>query len=1013
MSARYFEVFSPGYGKVAPRAALDSDAPRLDLNGDWAFRFSATGLDEPDGFELPGFDDTGWDRLPVPSHWQLHGYGNPVYVNIAYPIPVDPPFVPDENQTGDYRRVFDLPPSWAGTPAVVRFEGVDSCARVFLNGVELGVTFGSRLPTEFGASAALRPGRNVLAVRVHQYSSGTYLEDQDTWRMSGIFRDVTLLARPAGGIRDVFVHADYDAATGGGRLRIDVEADAPVEITIPRLGVTDVPVDRVFAFDAVRPWSAEAPFLYDAVLATGSERVRVRLGFRTVAINESGVLTVNGRRVVLRGVNRHEFDPERGRAVTVETMRRDVEMMKQHNINAVRTSHYPPHPEFLDLCDELGLWVMLECDLETHGFEYSGPGYWSDNPSGDPRWHSAYLDRVERTVERDKNHPSVISWSLGNEAGDGKNLEAMAAWVRERDSSRPIHYEGDRMARYVDIHAVMYRTPADVGRIGRGLLRPGENHYPATDGEGDPKDEPRNRMPFLLTEFAHAMGNGPGGLSEYMALCERYPRVQGGFVWEWIDQGLRTTDAEGRELFAYGGDFGEDLHDGNFICDGLVFPDRTPSPGLLEYQKVNEPVRIEAGDGANGIRVHNRYDFLDLSHLRFTWSLFRDGIPIADGVLPTPRLGPGERTELPIPSTALPIDGDGERWLTVEAESAEPTAWAPHGHVVAWGQIPLPSTSDARPVMLGSAPVPAEPVDAHIVLGSARFDRRTGTLLSLDGQYLHGPQLALWRAPTDNDLSWTQGDARYWEARGLHRLRHRTVSVSPDRDGLTVVVRSAAAAVACGFLTTYRWDTDGDRLRLRVHTEPVGHWPERGDNFAEAMVDTDLPPERYEELVRRDKAPSLARIGLRWTVPEEWSRVQWLGAGPGEAYPDSRQAVRIGRFQTTIEQMQTPYVRPQENGNRLDVRWAEVADPEGSGVRIEGDPVFNLAARRWSDQHLAAARHQTDLTAEPRIYLYTDHAVQGIGSGAVGPGVLPEYRLEVRPAEFTFVLTALPAPRPR
>ncbi|WP_309113142.1 glycoside hydrolase family 2 TIM barrel-domain containing protein [Saccharothrix sp.] len=1003
MPARYFEVFSPGYGKAAPRAVPASDAPRLDLNGDWAFRFSATLLDEPDGFERPDFDDTGWDRLPVPSHWQLHGYGEPAYVNIAYPIPVDPPFVPDENQTGDYRRVFDVPQSWAGTPAVVRFEGVDSCARVFLNGVELGVTFGSRLPTEFDVSSALRPGRNVLAVRVHQYSSGTYLEDQDTWRMSGIFRDVTLLARPAGGIRDVFVHADYDAATGGGRLRVDVDSDAPAAITIPRLGLTDAPVDREFAFDAVRPWSAEDPFLYDAVLATASERVRLRLGFRTVAIDGCGVLTVNGRRVVLRGVNRHEFDPDRGRAVTVETMRRDVELMKQHNINAVRTSHYPPHPAFLDLCDELGLWVMLECDLETHGFEYSGPAYWSDNPSDDPRWRAAYLDRVERTVERDKNHPSVISWSLGNEAGDGENLAAMAAWVRERDPSRPIHYEGDRMARYVDIHAVMYRTQANVARIGRGELRPGENFYPATDGEGDPADEPRNRMPFLLTEFAHAMGNGPGGLAEYMALCERYPRVQGGFVWEWMDQGLRTTDAGGREFFGYGGDFGEDLHDGNFICDGLVFPDRTPSPGLLEYRKVNEPVRIEAGDGT--IVVHNRYDFLDLSHLRFTWSLTRDGTPVAEGVLPTPRLGPGERTELPVPSTAVP--GDGEQWLTVEA-AAEPTAWAPEGHVVAWGQIPLPST---LPVPPSSAFLPAEPVDAHIVLGPARFDRRTGTLISLAGQPLHGPRLALWRAPTDNDLAWSQGDARYWEARGLHRLRHRTVSVSPDRDGLTVVVRSAAAAVTCGYLTTYRWGTDGNRLRLHVRTEPVGHWPEREDRFAEAMVDPDLPPEQYAELVRRDKAPSLARIGLRWTVPEQWSHVQWLGAGPGEAYPDSRQAVRIGRYRATVEQMQTPYVRPQENGNRMDVRWAEVSDPEGSGVRIEGDPVFNLAARRWSDQHLAAARHQTDLTAEPRIHLHTDHAVQGIGSGAVGPGVLPEHRLEVRPAEFTFILTALPGPR--
>lgn len=1007
MPARYFEDFGPGHGKVAPRAALDSDAPRLDLNGDWAFRFSETGLDEPDGFEQPGFDDADWDRLPVPSHWQLHGHGKPVYLNIAYPIPVDPPFVPDENQTGDYRRAFDLPESWADTSAVLRFEGVDSCAKVFLNGAELGVTFGSRLPVEFDASAALRPGRNVLAVRVHQYSSGTYLEDQDTWRMSGIFRDVTLLARPAGGIQDVFVHADYDATTGGGRLRMAVAAAAPVTVTIPELGVTDVPVDTGFdrVFDLVRPWNAEAPFRYEAVLATHSEQVRVRLGFRTVAITESGVLTVNGRRVVLRGVNRHEFDPDRGRAVTVENMRRDVEMMKRHNINAVRTSHYPPHPRFLDLCDELGLWVMLECDLETHGFEYSGPEYWSGNPSDDPRWRAAYLDRVERTVERDKNHPSVISWSLGNEAGDGRNLEAMAAWVRERDPSRPIHYEGDRLARYVDIHGEMYRTPAVVRRIGAGLLLPGEKFYPAAPGGGDPRDDPRNGMPFVLTEFAHAMGNGPGGLAEYTALYDEYPRVQGGFVWEWQDQGLRTTDEQGRVFFAYGGDFGEDLHDGNFICDGLVFPDGTASPGLLEYQKTIEPVGIEAAAGV--IRVHNRYDFLDLSHLRFTWLLTQDGIVIAAGVLETPHLGPGERTGIPLPAVAAP-DDDGERWLTVQAETTVPTAWAPEGHVVAWGQLPLPANGSAVPAVLGGTPVAPVTVDGQILLGPARFDRHTGTLLSLDGQRLHGPRLDLWRAPTDNDLSGAQGDSAYWAARGLHRLRHRTASVSPDADGLTVVVRSAAAATSCGFRTTYRWDTDGHRLRVRVHTEPVGHWPERDDVFAEPMADSVLP--EHEELARRDKAPSLGRIGLCWTLPGDRSQVQWFGAGPGEAYPDSRQAARIGRFHATVDQLQTPYVRPQDNGNRADVRWAELTGEDGAGVRIEGDPVFNLAARRWSDQHLAAAGHQKDLIAEPVVHLHTDHAVQGIGTAAVGPGVLPQHRLEVRSADFAFVLSAVPAP---
>jgi beta-galactosidase len=1008
---RYFEEFSPGYGAAAARAVFATDAARLDLSGQWAFRFSPTLVAEPDGFELPDFDDAHWDRLAVPSHWQLRGYGKPAYLNISYPIPVDPPYVPEENQTGDYRREFDLPAGWLETPAVVRFEGVDSCARVWLNGVELGVTRGSRLPAEFDAGRALRAGRNVLAVRVHQYSSGTYLEDQDTWRMSGIFREVSLLARPSGGIRDVFVHADYDAATGGGRLRIEVDAQAPVRVSVPELGVVERPAVGTFEFEHVRPWSAEDPYLYDAVIETGAEQARLRIGFRTVVITEEGVLTVNGQRVVLRGVNRHEFDPDRGRALSREVMRRDVELMKQHNVNAVRTSHYPPHPYFLELCDELGLWVVLECDLETHGFEHSGPERWAGNPSDDPRWRAAYLDRIERTVERDKNHASVILWSLGNEAGDGRNLEAMAEWIRERDPSRPIHYEGDRLCRYTDVYAEMYRTPADVARIGRGGLLPGELFYPRAEGEGDPAQEPRNRMPFLLTEFAHAMGNGPGGLAEYVELWHRYPRLQGGFIWEWMDQGLRTGDDRGRAFFGYGGDFGEDLHDGTFICDGLVFPDRTPSPGLVEYQKVIEPVRICAGDRAGTVRVENRYDFSDLTHLRFAWSVADDGLEVAAGTVEVPWLEPGASAEMPIPHPDALRPGSGERWLTVRAELAEKTAWAPEGHVVAWGQIELPSDKAPSRVALAGAPCEVRIADdGQLVLGPARFDPRSGTLLSLGGLPIEGPRLNLWRAPTDNDRSWA-GDADYWHARGLHRLRHRLVSLDQGTDELTVVVRSAAAATTCAYLTTYRWRADEQGVLLQVRAEPAGYWPERTNHFPEPMLDAELPEEQYAELARRNKAPSPARIGLHWQLPADRTRVDWFGAGPGEAYPDSRQAARIGRFGTTIDGLQTPYVRPQDNGNRAEVRWAELTDEAGRGVRIAGTPVFNLAARRWTDQQLAEARHQTDLIAEPILHLYTDHAVQGLGSAAVGPGVLPQYRLELAPVEFEFRLAPVSARR--
>src|SRR3954451_18022149 len=621
---------APGSGTRRARAFVYSDAPALSLDGDWAFRLSPV-ADAPADFADPGFDDTGWDRLPVPSHWQLHGHGAPAYTNVVFPFPVEPPHVPDENPTGDYRRTFTVPADWAGTAAVLRFEGADSCLRAWLNGEELGWSTGSRLPAEFDVGPLLRPGEeNVLAVRVHQWSAASYLEDQDMWWMSGLFRGVTLLARPSGALDDVFVHAAYDHVSGRGTLR--VETDVPARVSVPELGI-DVAAGETAAVPDVEPWSAELPRLYDAEVTSEGERVRLRIGFRTVVV-EDGLLKVNGRRVLLRGVNRHEFDPDRGRAVTDEVMRQDVLLMKAHNVNAVRTSHYPSHPRFLDLCDELGLYVIDECDLETHGFFVLD---WRGHPSDDPRWEPALVDRMRRTVERDKNHASIVMWSLGNESGSGRNLRAMAAWARERDPSRPLHSEHDWSCRDVDVYSRMYATHAEVDAIGRG--------------EEEPLDDPvldarRRRMPFLLCEYAHAMGNGPGGLADYQALFDRHPRCQGGFVWEWIDHGLR--DAE-RGFFAYGGDFGEPLHDGNFVADGLLFPDRTPSPGLVELKKVFEPVRID-GDAAGGaIRLANLHEVRDLSHLDFTWVLEEEGVPVAEGSLDVGAVAAGDATEVPLP----------------------------------------------------------------------------------------------------------------------------------------------------------------------------------------------------------------------------------------------------------------------------------------------------------------------------------------------------------------------------
>ncbi|KUN21943.1 beta-galactosidase [Streptomyces antibioticus] len=946
----YIEDVSPGSGALPPRAwYASSDAKSLSLNGSWRLRVSPTADAEDDAFAAEGYDAGDWAEVTVPGHWVLQGdgaFGKPIYTNHLYPFPVDPPHVPTENPTGDHLRVFDLPDDWPALDeggAVLRFDGVESCARVWLNGTDLGEFKGSRLAHEFAVGQLLKPSGNVLAVRVHQWSAGSYLEDQDQWWLPGIFRDVTLLHRPAGGVLDFFVHADYDHVTGEGTLRVDSDVDG--RVLVPALDIDVATGEPVTV--PVEPWSAEAPRLYDGELVTEGERVPLRIGFRTVVLAD-GLIKVNGRPVLFKGVNRHEWHPRTGRALDLATMREDVLLMKRHNLNAVRTSHYPPHPAFLDLCDEYGLWVIDECDLETHGFTEQD---WRDNPVDDDRWTPALLDRAARMVERDKNHPSIVFWSLGNEAGTGRGLTAMAEWIHGRDTSRLVHYEGDWNCRDTDVYSRMYASHAEVEAIGKEL-----------DG-GTLK---RRRLPFIQCEYGHAMGNGPGGIADYQELFEKYDRIQGGFIWEWIDHGIEHAELG----YAYGGDFGEELHDGNFVCDGLIFPDRTPSPGLAEYKKVIEPVRIE-GDGTDGtVRVTNRYDFADLSALAFAWSYQVDGETVESGSLSVPALKPGESVDVKLPEPPA-HQGSAETGWTVRATLAADTAWGERGHEVAWGQFPgavraLPSVAATDgPVRDGRT----------ITLGPAAFDARTGALRSIGGVSVEGLRLDVWRAPTDNDegTDWVSGVqyAELWRTLGLHRMRHRLDAVELTDDALSVRTRVAPAAREVGLATVYRWTSDGSRLRLTVSVAPEGEW----------------------------KVP-LPRLGIRLGLASA-DAVTWFGGGPGEAYPDTRAASRIGLWKSTVDGLQTPYLRPQENGARGDVRWAELG-----GLRIEGDPEFAFSARRWTNEQLEAASHLTDLKAGDTVWVNLDHGQNGVGSQSCGPGPLPQHLLTAAPAEFSFVFSA-------
>ncbi|PYI37812.1 beta-galactosidase [Arthrobacter psychrolactophilus] len=1010
MSSSYITDQGPGSGlRVPARSWLNSDAPSLSLNGDWRFRLLPTAPGTPgagsvlptgetvEGVASESFDDSSWDTLAVPSHWVLAEdgkYGRPIYTNVQYPFPIDPPFVPDANPTGDYRRTFDVPDSWfeSTTAALtLRFDGVESRYKVWVNGVEIGVGSGSRLAQEFDVSEALRPGKNLLVVRVHQWSAASYLEDQDQWWLPGIFRDVKLQARPVGGLTDVWLRTDW---SGSGTITPEITADPaafPVTLRVPELGlevIWDSPADVApVSIDAVEPWSAEVPRLYDASVSSAAESISLRLGFRTVKIVGDQFL-VNGRKVIFHGVNRHETNADRGRVFDEASAREDLALMKRFNVNAIRTSHYPPHPRFLDLADELGFWVILECDLETHGFHALK---WVGNPSDDPAWRDALVDRMERTVERDKNHASIVMWSLGNESGTGANLAAMAAWTHARDLSRPVHYEGDYTGAYTDVYSRMYSSIPETDSIGRN-----DSHALLLGCNAIESARQRTR-PFILCEYVHAMGNGPGAIDQYEDLVDKYPRLHGGFVWEWRDHGIRTRTADGTEFFAYGGDFDEVIHDGNFVMDGMILSDSTPTPGLFEYKQIVSPIRLALtlnAEGNAGLTVANLRHTSDASDVVLRWRVEHNGTRVDAGELTTDGAnGPlqaGDSLTLTLPT--IVAAAEGETWLSVEAVLREATAWAPAGHPLSETQLDL---SPAQPPL--RVPRPASPIAgaAPVELGPATFD--AGSLVTLAGLPVAGPRLELWRAPTDNDKG--QGFGAYgpedpwinsgrgvpapssavvWQQAGLDRLTRRVEDVAALPQGLRVRSRYAAANSGHDVAVEENWQLSGDELWLRIDIAPSAGW----------------------DLV-------FPRIGVRLDLPSEVDGASWFGAGPRESYPDSLHSAVVGTHGGSLEELNVNYARPQETGHHSDVRWVELSRDGAPWLRIEADPDalgrrpgFSLAKN--TAQEVALAPHPHELPESQHSYLYLDAAQHGLGSRACGPDVWPDFAL--RPEARTLVL---------
>lgn len=975
------------------------------LNGVWKFNYADNPYEAPANFYEKDYDVRDWDDVEVPHHWQLQGYDKPHYTNVNYPFPVDPPHVPTENPTGSYQREFYVPTDWTEEQVYIRFEGVDNCFHLWINGEEVGFSKGSRIPAEFNISKYLQSGKNTLAVRVYKWSDSTYIEDQDMWWLSGIFRDVYLISRPNIHVRDTFIHTDLDEKYENATLKIDVELEDILGKSGDKLKIAyrllDAQKNEVsnatgsvdlngrehitIEIPMINPekWTAENPYLYHLLILLMDEDEKIieaiphKVGFRSVELKD-GVILINGVAIKFKGVNRHDTHPDFGRAVPLEHMAKDIKLMKQGNINAVRSAHYPNEPRFYDLCDEYGLYVVNEADVETHGFETIGN---VDQLSDDPAWEDAYVDRMERMVERDKNHPSIVMWSLGNESGSGVNHEAMANWAREKDPSRLIHHEGENRKHFragelekepiiSDINATMYGSIELLEKLGemKSLTKP-----------------------HILSEYAHAMGNGPGSLKEYWETFYKYRRLQGGFVWEWADHGIRQHTADGKEHFAYGGDFGDKPNDYNFVIDGLVMPDRTPSPGYFEHKKAVEPVKVSAIDLETGkINIENRYDFISLDHLTVSWSLEADGEVMQTGTIPLEEMGAGLTREVTIPYT-LPerLVENTDYWLNIQFRLATETNWTEIGHEIAWAQFELPQKAKLSddPGTKAVNPLAVETDATFIRVQGANFDISFNKITGQIGSWkynglslLHtGPKLEFWRAMIDND----HRSANEWKRHGVHWLQHRTDQVdwqlSEDQSVVIVKViqKIAPPMIAWGINVEITYTICGSgKVGVDINGKPT------------------------------DNAPrTLPRLGLGMALPKNLDRVSWYGKGPGESYADSDMANRVGIYNKTVDQLYTEYVYPQENGNRSDVRWTAFTNLRGMGLFVSGSPEFNFSAHHYSVEDFDKAQHIYELEKKEEIFVHLDHKQHGLGSASCGPDVLSEYELKTEDFHFNLQLT--------
>jgi beta-galactosidase len=962
------------------------------LNGQWFFHWSPDPEHRPKEFYKSSFDVSGWKKILVPSSWQAQGYGTALYTNSKYPFKTVPPRVMDEppktftsfkdrNPVGSYRRTFDVPSDWKGRRIFLAFDGVDSAYYLWVNGKKVGYAQGSRTLKEFDVTKYLKVKGNVLAVEVYRYCDGSYLEDQDMFRLSGIFRRVYLWSAPTTHIRDFFATTDLDDAYKNATLNLEAslcdfsktpakvlfEAQVftldgkpfgkPMTATATVVPGKETTLKLKGNFTNPLKWSAEHPNLYTLLMTLKTpdgkktiEYESVRIGFREIE-NKGGNLLVNGQPILFKGVDRHEHSYDTGHAVSRGEMIRDLELMKRYNVNAVRTSHYANDPVWLDLCDEYGIYLCAEANVEDHGAQFI-----SDEPS----WTHVFVNRVKRMVERDKNHPSAIIWSMGNESGPSKQraFVAMQEWLVERDPSRARQY-GPKST----VNTPMYRSPKDMENYGK--------HW---DGQ---RKSSRSPAPMIQCEYAHSMGNSTGNLQDYWDVIEKYDGLQGAFIWDWVDQALRkeVPGKPGKYFFAYGGDFNDFPNNGNFSCDGLIDADRKKiHPALNEVKKVYQNIKVLPVDPKAGkVKVKNKYFFTNLNEFDASWELAANGTVVQKGVLGKLNIPPQTEKNIAIPIDASKIQPSKEYFLTVRFALAKDANWAKKGHVVAWDQIPLPYKYVPPKLANKGKLALKETSDAFEVKGasfSVKIGKKTGFLESykVKGvEFLKSPMKPnFWRVPTDNDSAWRRRDRKAFDAWRDYDKGRKTAAVAAKKLG------------------------DG-AVRISAKLE----YPNVKSTFDIAYIVYGNGTLKCDCAFKQDAGTmEVPRIGLAMELPGDFTKFKWYGRGSHESYWDRKTGAPVGIYEKTLQELWFDYVRPQENGNRTDVRWVLVGNPNGAKLFVKGMPIINFSAWPYALDTITKAKHPYDLKPSGEVTLNVDLGQTGVGGDTTWGGKAkphPEY----------------------